>query len=235
MRLSRSLAALMVVGTAAAGVAAAGPAAARTPGVPGFAKAKAQALLTLDGQLFGLRLDAFVLNSRAVPASDQTALLAPIQADITALTALRSTMRSETTVAGIQADSATLAGYHVTDFVLPQATFVMLADQLQAAASQDSSAGPRLLAAITAAQSAGRDVTSANAAYTDYGTQVAAASSDAQAVHDSAIALIAGGSDNAATFTADRAQLAKAAGELRAAAADSRTISRVLRTHGRTS
>ena len=178
----------------------------------------------------GLRLDGFFLNvDRAVPAADKTALLPPIKADVTALVALRTTLRGETTLAGVQADSATLSGYHVTDFVLPQASLVVAADQLNATAAQASSSETRLQAAITAAQTAGRDVTAANAAYIDLVAQVAAAGTDAQAVHDCAIALVAGASTNAATFAADRAQLTKAAGELRSAASDARTTIRVTR------
>jgi hypothetical protein len=230
MRLSRSLVALALAG-ATASIAAAGPAAARAGGVPGLQRAKAQALNTLDGQLIGLRFEGFWLNvDRAVPAADKAALQPAATADITALTSLRATLRGETTLAGIQTDLATLGGYHVSDFLLPQVSLVLTADQLKAAAAQAASGEARLQAAIAAARTAGRDVTAANAAYSDLVTQLAAAGSGAQAVHDSAIALVPGGSANGATLSADRAQLAKASGELRAASVDSRSITRSLRS-----
>jgi hypothetical protein len=229
MRLSRSLAALVTIGCAAS-VAAAGPAAARTPASHGLQPAKSQALRTLGGDLMGLRVDAFILTCDSdVASADKTALLPTITADVTALTALNATLRAETTLAGVQADAASLAGYHVGDFVLPQARVVAAADEMGASAAKASAAQPRLQAAITAAQTAGRDVTAANAALTDYVAQVAAATSDAGAVHDSAIALISGSAGNAAAFTADAKQVGKSGAELRTAARDARTIARTVR------
>jgi hypothetical protein len=231
MRLSRSIAAVAVLG-AAASVAAAGPAAAaaRMPRVPGLQMAKMQAQRTLQRDLMDLRVDAFFVNAMPdVSAADKTALLPTINADVTALTALRTTLSAETTTAGVAADVATLSGYHVSDFVLPQAWLVTAADVLSARATQAAGEEAHLQSAIAAAQTAGKDVTAANAAYTDYVSQLGAATSDAQAVHDSAIALTAGASTNAAAFTSDSAQLSKASGALRVAARDVTAIRRALR------
>ncbi len=230
MRPSRSLAALVTIGCAAS-VAAAGPAAAHTPASHGFPSVKNQTLRTLGDDLMGLRVDSFVFNlDPNIAAADTSALLPTITADVTALTALSATLHAETTLAGVQADAATLAGYHVSDFVLPQAWLVAAADEFGASVAKAAAAQPRLQAAITAAQSAGRDVSAANAALTDYAAQVAAAASGGIAVHDSAIALAAGAAGNPAAFTAAASQLGKVGADLHAAARDARTIARSVRT-----
>lgn len=233
MRTSRAFIAASVVG-AAVSVAAASPAGA-TPAAPTFGRAKAQAQRTINSDLSTLRLFAFVTRAdRSVSSADKTALGAQLTSALNALTALRTKVAGETTLSGVESDTATLTGYHIPDFVLPQTALVVQADDLLSAASRSASSEPSLLSLITAAQTAGKDVTKAQAAYNDYLSQVSAATSQAQAAHDSAAGLtVAGAPGNETTLHADAKQLGTSSADLWKAAGDATTLRNSLRSRGR--
>jgi hypothetical protein len=214
MRNSRFSVTLATVGASAvAAVALAGPAAAVTAPSP-LTVAKASAIRTINSQLFGLTVANIHIATDRAAAADKAALAAPVKADITALTALRTAVSKDATTAAVAGHVNSVKALHVTDFVLPRVSTVLRSDDLNAVVVSYTAAGTRYSTAIAAAQKAGKNVTTVNKVLADYNAKVAAVKTAATAAHTTAMPLVVSG------FPANAPQLAAAAKSIRTAEAN---------------
>ena len=112
------------------------------------------------------RLAGRVAASTTLTSADETALSGEIASATAGLAALGSTIAGETDVVALKADIQKIAtDYRVNVLVEPETRLVIAADRLSADYARLATVEQRLVAAIAAATTAGKDVSQAQAAY----------------------------------------------------------------------
>lgn len=111
--------------------------------------------LTTLGQLNGK-----ITAATKLTASDKSALTSEVTTEISGLTALKTQLNAETTLAAARIDSqAIYSDYRVYALIVPKIYLIKTADDQQVLEAKIAAIIPALQTNITAAQTAGKDVT----------------------------------------------------------------------------
>ena len=198
----------------------------------GFANRQQNAGTMIDNRIAAMqkaeaRIDAAVKLS----ADEKADLKASIDNVISQLTALKAQIGTDTSTTTLKADAGSITkAYRVYMLVLPQAAIASASDRALAIITQMSALETKLEARISAAQSAGTDVSAMNTALSDFKAKVADAQSNANAAAAEVKDLSADNGDqatasaNTSALKDARAKLETARQDLKTAYADAKTI-----------
>ena len=165
-------------------------------------------------------LSARIGQMKNVSASEKTSLQGSITTQIATLTSLKATIDTSTSLASLQADIQSITkDYRVYMLTIPQGRIAASADRIQTIVADMQALAPKLQARITAAQTAGKDVTGAEAAYTDMQTKVSDANTQAS-VAISETSSLSPDQGNATVEASNTAAVKDAAVKIKAATAD---------------
>jgi hypothetical protein len=227
--MNRTVRTVVVAVSAAAALAlVAGPAeAAPSPGA-GLDAAKKLTDARIDGRLETLRaLSTAIGGAQRLTSAHKSSLQGIVSADQTGLTALRTKVDGETTVAAVKTDATSMVNdYRIYLLATPQVHLVIAADLETAAATALSQAADKLSAAIDAAKKAGKDTSKAEADLADLRTQISAATTAISGKADAILAVKPGPDANAihAAVTPVRDAVHTARGDLKKGAQDAKAI-----------
>lgn len=171
--------------------------------------------------------------------AQKTSITAELQAQITSLTDLKAKIGTETASTTLKdyLHSITQA-YRVYAVTMPKAAIIAASDRIMTVVAQMETFGTKVSARIETAATAGVDVTSARAAYTDFTAKIADAKVQAQAAATLVASLSADNGDtatqasNATAIKAARADLETAHADLKAARKDIDTILKAVKGTG---
>jgi len=205
-----------------------------------LANAKSRADAEIERRINNLNSLASRINSmKLLSASEKTALQASINTQVTALTNLKAKIDAETVAANVKTDLQSITkDYRIYLLVLPQVRIAAAADRVETIISDVQTLAPKLQARITASQSAGKDVTSANSAYADMQAKIADANTQATAAVNETASLMPDQGNasveasNKAALKDASAKLKTATADLKAARADIATILKVVKGTG---
>lgn len=194
----------------------------------------------IDNRISALqRLEDRVNSMKRLTADQKTSLTADLTAQISALTALKAKISSDTSTTTLAADLKTIGpDYRVYLLVLPRTTIIAAADRVLDIADEMTTDGVKLQARITAAQNAGMNVSVAQSAYADYTAKIVDAKTQAQAAIDLVLKLnvdngnSAAQAANTAALKAARTKLQAARTDLREARQDMRKVMHALKVKG---
>ncbi len=201
-------------------------------GQQGFQNRQGKAGDMIDNRIAAMqkaeaRIDAAVKLS----ADEKADLKASIDGVISQLTALKAQIGNDTSTTTLKADAGSITkAYRVYMLVLPQAAIASASDRALAITTQMNALETKLEARISAAQSAGTDVSAMNTALSDFKAKVADAQSNATAAAAEVKNLSADNGDqatasaNTSALKDARAKLETARQDLKAAYADAKTI-----------
>jgi hypothetical protein len=166
-----------------------------------------------------------------VSASEKTSLQANISTEIGNLTGLKATVDAATSKVTLVTDLKTITSdYRIYLLILPQGRIAAASDRITSIVSLMQQLSPKLSARITAAQTAGVNVSAAQSAYTDMQTQITAANTASQAALSETITLTPDQGNttvqasNTAAIKDAAAKIKTATADLKAARADMTTI-----------
>lgn len=177
-------------------------------------------------------LDSKISAATKLTTADAALLSSTVNSDTTALTALETKLDNETTVTAAIADAQSIfSDYRVYALVVPQVHLVKTADDQQVTEAKIASFGTKLSTRITAAQTAGKNVTALLASLSDLSSKVAAAQAISSSMEAAVIPLVPSDyNSNHSLLSGDRSQLQTAQSDIRAAVADARSIVSGLRS-----
>lgn len=192
--------------------------------------ARIRSLTALSTRIAGIRLLA---------TSTVTQLQASLTAEISALNALKAQIDADTSTTTLKADAQSITkANRVYLLVEPKARIAAASARIDALVSQFTQLGTKLDTRISAAASAGKDMTSARAALTDFNAKVADAKVQADAAVSLTVNLQADNGDktvmaaNKAALQQARQKLQAAEADLKAARKDAGTIAKAVKgTH----
>ncbi len=185
-------------GTAALGLLlSAAPAFADTSPSPLPARldaAKQVVTARIDGRLATLRALSTAVDAAAhLTSAHKNTLSTLIQQDESGLSALKTKVTGETTLAGVRADDQSMVDdYRVYLLVAPKVRLTISADLETTAVGQLGTAADTLAAAIASAKAAGKDTTKAEADLADMKAQTAAAGTAVAGKADTVLAIAPG-------------------------------------------
>ena len=179
------------------------------------------------------RIDAM----QRVTANFKQTLTTNIQNQITGLNQLKTKIDADTDVATLKVDVKTITdSYRIYMLVMPQARIAASADREVTLITMMNQLGAKLQARISAAQSAGSNVSALLAALTDMSTKLSDASTQSQAAVSVSAGLAPDAGDktkqtqNAAALKTARADVQVAQKDLVAARKDAETIVKGLKS-----
>ena len=165
-----------------------------------------------------------------VDAATKASLSASLQADITALTNLKAKISADTDAATLKADVASITdAYRIYVLVGPQTRILAAADRASTIGDMITALNVNLETRITAAQAAGKDVSTIVAAQTDMTSKVA----DAKLQASTAISAVSGltpDNGDAAKLAANTAALKQARADINVAATDLKEAQKDVKT-----
>jgi hypothetical protein len=170
-------------------------------------------------------------DMKNLSASEKTSLQASISTEIGNLTGLKAKIDADTDATVLKTDVKSITNdYRVYMLVLPQGRIAAATDRVGTIVSEMQQLGTKLQARITTAQTAGKNVTAAQSAYTDMqakltdaNTQAQAALSETQSLQpDQGNATVQ--ASNTAAIKDALSKLKTAQSDLKAARADIKTI-----------
>lgn len=172
-----------------------------------------------------------------VPATEKASIAAEVQTNSSNLTTLKAKIDADTDIATARTDAKTITqDYRIYALIIPQGYVVASSDRIPTIGTMMTTLGAQLQARITAAQIAGKDVTSIQAALNDMSAKVSDANSQAQSAQ-SGVASLAPDQGNAtvaasnkAALVAARANIKTGTQDLKAARADLKTVTQGLRS-----
>ncbi len=182
---------------------------------------------------FSTRIDAMTKISDA----EKTVLKNEVQVQVTALTSLRAKIDADTDASVLKTDiKAITDSYRTFALFIPQGQILAAADRAGGLVDTMIAVGIKFQAAITAAQTAGKDITFLQTTYADYTAKVADATSAYQEAGNIVAALVPDQGDttvaasNKATLLKARADIKKAVQDLVAARKDANTMQKTLKS-----
>jgi hypothetical protein len=126
-----------------------------------------------------------------VSASEQSSLTTGIQTQVTNLTNLKAKIDADTDVTTARADAKTITGdYRIYALIIPQGYIVASSDRVSTIVGLMTTLQTKLQTRITAAQTAGQNVTTLQSAMTDMTAKLADATSQAQTAQAGVISLV---------------------------------------------
>jgi hypothetical protein len=215
--------AVALLGVSGTALAATSPAPAVSPAPSHapqtLAAIKAQAATDIARRLASLSVAINdVTNSTAISAADKTTLLATLNADVTGLTALGTTIAGDTTVQQAVTDFKTIfTGFRVYALALPQVHFAAAADTITMSVLPKLTDAQSKLAALLAGVDSGKDTPAVQALMTDLGNQITAITSETSGLSATVLAY------TPAEYDANHALLSPARASLAISRNDSRT------------
>jgi hypothetical protein len=167
-----------------------------------------------------------VTNSTAISAGDKTTLLATLNADVTGLTALGTTIANDTTVQQALADSKTIfTGFRVYALALPQVHFAAAADTITVTVLPKLTDAQSKLAALLAGPDSGKNTPAVQALMANLGNQITAITSETSGLSATVLAYTPAQYDaNHALLSPARASLAISRDDIRTARSDIATV-----------
>jgi hypothetical protein len=223
-----AVALLGVSGTALAATSpapAASPAPSHAPQT--LAAIKAQAATDIARRLAALSVAINdVTNSTAISAGDKTTLLATLNADVTGLTALGTTIANDTTAQQALMDFKTIfTGFRVYALALPQVHFAAAADTITVTVLPKLTDAQSKLAALLAGADSGKNTPAVQALMTDLGNQITAITSETSGLSATVLAYTPAQYDaNHALLSPSRASLAISRNDIKTARGDIATV-----------
>jgi hypothetical protein len=188
--------------------------------------AKKVVIARIDGRLAALKAHSVtVQNAKHLSSSHKSTLAGLIAADQSGLSALRTKVTGETTLAAVKADDQHMVqDFRIYILVGPKVRLTVAADAESAAIPELRKAADALSAAIAAAKQAGKDTTKAEANLADLNAKVAAAQAAVAGQADKLLAIPPGPDANAISnqVKAVRDQVRTAAQNLHKAVADAK-------------
>lgn len=197
-----------------------------------MARMKARGDQELDRRIVSLnKLVGRVAEMKNLSPTDKAAVSTTLNAQITALTALKAKIDADTDLATLKTDvQSVTASYRIYALVIPQGTIIAAADRIVTVVSEMQSISAKLKTRITAAAAAGDDVGSLQTLLTDYDAKIADALAQAQAAVNGIVTLVPDGGDktkqaaNTAALQAARAKIVTAQHDVNAARKDGEKI-----------
>lgn len=159
-------------------------------------------------------------------STDKTTLTNEINSEISGLTALKTKLDAETSVAAARADAQSIFDdYRVYALVVPKAWLTKTADDQQVTESRLTTLSGKLQAAITKQQQAGKDVSALQTKLDDLNTQVQTAQTVSAAIGSKVINLQPSDyNTDHGILSGDRDQLKAAQANLASAISDAKAI-----------
>ena len=198
---------------------------------------KVKALITKSDTAITARVNALnalaarVGEMKNVSADEKAALMGDATTNVTGLGALKTKIDADTDLTTTQTDAKGILGdFRIYVLVIPRGYIIASADRVMTIASMMTTISTKLQARITAAQSAGQNVTALITAKADLDAKIADAQSQAN-IGASAIAGLAPdqgdktvAASNHTALVAARANIKTATSDLKTARADMKTI-----------
>ena len=157
---------------------------------------------------------------KRISGDDKSALMATIQAQIDALSALKAKLEGEDDAASLKTDIQSITkSYRIYALVIPQSALIASADRVLSVATQMASFSAKLSTRIDAAAAAGTDVSMWKTKLVDYDTKIADARVQAQAAVTAVTALKPDNGDQT-VFQANVAVMKDARSKVQAAQQD---------------
>jgi hypothetical protein len=242
MQLVRTLAKFgLVAGVAVTSLALAGGSAQAADPSPAPPKADAASLATLKADLtkrIDLRLAALARDTTAINAAkhlapaDKTTLTNLDSQDTAAMTALKTKVAGETTVAAIRADAASMVNdYRIFILVGPKVRLTIAGDAEHDAITRLQTAHDKLAGLVAQAKAAGHDTTAAEQSLADMAAAIGKATTDTNGQVAAVLAIQPGpeGAGIRAKVAAVRTALGTGRADLKSAVADARKVTAFLK------
>lgn len=176
-------------------------------------------------------LIAKVGDIKNLSASDRTSISTALGNQVTALAQLKAKVNADTDAATLKTDVQSItSSYRIYALILPQVRIIVASDRIVTIAGEMQLLSAKLESRISAAQSAGADMTAAASAYADFNAKVADAGTQAQAAVTGIATLVPDNGDktvmasNTAALKDARAKVVAAQKDLVAARKDATTI-----------
>jgi hypothetical protein len=174
-----------------------------------------------------------------VSATEKAKFSASIQSQINMLTILKAKIDGDTDATVLKADVKSITdSYRIFMLIMPQGRLMAASDRAETLVGLMNTLGAKLQVSITSAVSAGKNVSAAQTAYTDFTAKVSDANTQATnataviatLVPDNGNATVA--ASNKAALMASRADIKTATTDLQAARKDVTTIIKTLNSAG---
>ena len=165
-------------------------------------------------------LSAKINGMTKLSDSDKATLSSQLQTQISAMTALKAKIDADTDATVLKTDIKSITtSYRIFALVIPEGKILVAVDRMGALADKIAAIGVKLQARITAAATAGKDVSALQTALADLNAKVADAKVQYQAA-ESETASLHPDQGNEATFQANKKVLLDARAKIKAGKAD---------------
>jgi hypothetical protein len=135
-------------------------------------------------------LSSKINSATKLTTSDQASLSNEVSGETTGLTALKTKLDADTTVADAKTDAQSIINdYRVYALIVPKVNLIKVADDQQVAEAKLSALLPKLQTRVSTAKTAGKNVTSMESGLTDMSTQLGNAQTISSGVEASVIGL----------------------------------------------
>lgn len=173
----------------------------------------------IERRLTSLSTLASKINAATkLTSSDKATLTSEVSDTTSGLTALKTQLDSETTVAAARTDAQNIyTEYRVYALVTPKVNLIKVADDQQVVEQKLQTLAQKLQTRLTAEQSKGKDVTSLQSTLTDMNNQIAAAQGISSAMESKVIGL------QPTDYNSDHSLLSGDSAQLKTAHSDNQT------------
>jgi hypothetical protein len=182
-------------------------------------------------------LNTKVQAMKNVSATEKTNITNEVQSSINELTSAKAKLDADTVLATAKTDAASaINSTRIYALVIPQGYIQVSADRIITIGNTMTTLASKLQARITAAQTAGKDVTALQTALADIATQVTTANTQAASAQSTVSGLVPDNGDktvaasNKIALTSARANIKTATTALKAAQQDVKTINTTLKS-----
>jgi hypothetical protein len=178
------------------------------------------------------KLNTKISSATKLTPNDKSVLTTQVTTEISGLTNLKTKLDADTDLATTKSDAQSIISeYRVYALVVPKVALIKVADDQQATESKLTALATKLQTAITAKQTAGKDVASLQTQLADMTTKTAAASAISTSIESGVISLQPSDYDsNHSVLTGDNTQLKSAHADNQAAYADAKAIAAALKS-----
>jgi uncharacterized small protein (DUF1192 family) len=203
------------------------------------AKVRAHGDAEIDARIASLnKIIARLNEAQRLTSDEKTNLTTQLTNEIAQLTSLKGTITTDATTTLKGDVNSITKSFRVYALVMPRAAITAAADRIMTVAGQMDALSVKITARITAAQTAGTDVSAAQTAFADFTAKVADAKVQAQAAVSGTANLTPDNGDatiaasNTAALKAAKAKIDAAQADLTAARKDLGTIITAIRGKG---
>ena len=176
-------------------------------------------------------LTAKINAASKLSASDKTYLLNEVSTEVSNLTTLKAKLDAETTLAAARTDAQSIVSdYRVYALIVPKIQLIKTADDQLVTEGKLTALATKLQSRITAAKTAGKDVTALQTKLTDMTTQITNAQAISSSIETKVLALQPSDyNSNHTILSGDEAQLKTAHTDNLAAYNDAKSIVSLLK------